>query len=236
MLNSRQISLRYLRGHQGLLEHAAEAEARRRILITAIALDRYHCRHGTYPQKLEALVPALVEHLHADFMDGRPLRYHFTTYGHSVHYSIGLDCVDNGGAMLRPRGPGLEHQSRPELDSPVGSDFVWPRPPFRSRSASPTASGRKASGVGERGCGAAPGHNRKAAGRGEARRVTANASSQASAAELAFQGRPLSELLRNGPTAGTNYFALDELLRPRQIAEAESDGTATFEVPVSYMP
>jgi hypothetical protein len=229
-----------------LLGHAAEAEARRRILITAIALEQYHCRHGTYPQKLEALVPALVEHLHADFMDGQPLRCHFTTYGHLVHYSIGLDCVDNGGEMLQPRGSGLEHQSRPELDSPVGSDLVWPRPP----SAAEVRAQQQADAKQVELANAAAEQRQaeqdrqweaqrqatieKLLAEGEAWRVTANASSQASTAEPAFQGRPLSELLRNGPTAGTNHFTLDELLRPRQIAEAESDGTATFEVPVSY--
>ena len=82
---------------QSLLGLAAEAEARRRILIAAIALKRYRGRHGGYPKALQELVPELLQSPPIDFMDGKPLRYQLTDDGHFVLYSVGLDCVDDGG-------------------------------------------------------------------------------------------------------------------------------------------
>ncbi len=109
-----------------MLGLAAEAEARRRLIVTAIALARYRGRHGTYPKGLDELVPALLSQAPVDFMDGQPLRYHLTDDGHFVLYSVGLDCVDNGGApapkgrMQRPRGPA-------DFGVQTGTDLVWQR-------------------------------------------------------------------------------------------------------------
>ena len=83
----------------GLLGRAAEAEARRRILITAIALERYRGKHGAYPPALATLVPEFLKTPPVDFMDGQPLRYRLTDDGHFILYSVGLDCVDDGGKM-----------------------------------------------------------------------------------------------------------------------------------------
>ena len=55
----------------GFLGHAAQAEAQRRILITALALERYHARHGAYPKALADLAPEFVTSEPTDFMDGR---------------------------------------------------------------------------------------------------------------------------------------------------------------------
>ena len=103
MINMRQISLGYLRQGYGLLGRAAETEARRRLIITAIALERYRGRHGSYPGTLQVLVPELLPKPPLDFMDGKPLRYRVTGDGHFVLYSVGLDCVDNGGRMRPSR-------------------------------------------------------------------------------------------------------------------------------------
>jgi hypothetical protein len=54
------------------------------------------------------------------------------------------------------------------------------------------------------------------------------------ATEPTFRGRPLSEVLRNANTAGTNKFTLDELLTLKPVTTGEEPETATFEAPVNY--
>jgi hypothetical protein len=123
MINRMQIGLAIQGQGVGLLGQAAEAEARRRLIVAAVAVERYRGRHGQYPGTLRELVPELLPQVPADFMDGQPLRYHPTDDGHFVLYSAGLDCVDNGGVALgrKQRGPdafGIQQ----------GTDLVWPRP------------------------------------------------------------------------------------------------------------
>jgi hypothetical protein len=109
-----------------LLAGLADAESRRRLVVTAIALERFRGRHGAYPKALQELVPKLLQSPPVDFMDGKPLRYQLTDDGHFVLYSVGLDCVDDGGNVRRRwrRDPyGL-----PSYDAPAAFDLVWPRP------------------------------------------------------------------------------------------------------------
>jgi hypothetical protein len=128
MINVEQQSLRKLGGGQGLLGRAAEAEARRRLLITAIALERYRGRHGSYAKALPDLVPELLPNPPLDFMDGKPLRYRLTDDGHFVLYSVGLDCVDDGGKMPRTGQRGARYQWPAEFGPPQATDLFWPRP------------------------------------------------------------------------------------------------------------
>jgi hypothetical protein len=106
-----------------ILLATAEDEMRRRILVTAIALERYRDRHGAYPATLAQLVPEFLKVAPVDFADGKPLRYRPTDDGHFVLYSIGLDCVDDGGKMSTP---GIPLGS----DFPIATnvDIVWPSP------------------------------------------------------------------------------------------------------------
>jgi hypothetical protein len=118
----------------GVLARAAEAEARRRVLVTAIAVERYHGKHGAYPSSLAALAPEFLNTVPLDFMDGQPLRYRLTDDAHFVLYSVGLDCVDDGGEILktsdpRQRFPFLPNGNRPTTSNDLhGGDIVWPRP------------------------------------------------------------------------------------------------------------
>lgn len=107
---------------------AAEAEARRRILVTAIALERYHNKHGAYPVSLDLLAPEFLKTVPVDFMDGRPLRYRLTGDGHFVLYSVGLDCVDDGGKQPLPDAPRMPRNSEGFHVAPTNVDIVWPRP------------------------------------------------------------------------------------------------------------
>lgn len=108
------------------LETAAKAEAERRVLITAIALERYKNKNGHYPQTLSKLSPEFIQAVPADFMDGQPLRYRLSEDGHCLLYSIGLDCVDDGGNLqTNANNVDFYYYGRREQPSP-GYDIVWP--------------------------------------------------------------------------------------------------------------
>lgn len=245
LLNTRQMSLRFAGRGQSLLGRAAESEARRRILITAIALERYRGRHGSYPQTLQALVPEFLKQPPLDFMDGQPLRYHVTADSHIVLFSVGQDCADNGGEMRQPRRRGLGYQGLPEFGTPVGTDLVWPRPATAGevqaqRQEEETQAELERAAFQER-LVEEQKHEEaerqatieKLLAETETTKAALESSGQGGA-EPAYQGRPLSVLLRNALTAGTNTLTLAELLTPRQVANREYDGTAMFELPVSY--
>src|SRR6185295_8891298 len=79
---------------QGAPARAARAEATRRNVVTAIALERYHRQHGAYPASLNELVPQFLKTAPVDFMDGAPLRDRLTNGTFAV-YSVGLDGGDH---------------------------------------------------------------------------------------------------------------------------------------------
>lgn len=128
LMNLKQISSRIMGRGRNLFEHAAEAESRRRLLVTAIALERYRRLHGACPRTLATLVPELLDRPPVDFIDGQPLRYHPTPDGRFVLYSIGLDCDNNGGDMRRPQKGAPNYPLRFQFGIPQGTDLVWPRP------------------------------------------------------------------------------------------------------------
>ena len=107
----------------GLIGRAAEAETRRRILIVAIALERYHLRHHAYPDSLSVLQPEFLTKIPVDFMDGQPLRYHLTTDGRFTIYSVGLDCVDNHGVIT---DGDVSAPPNAKTGNTFDLDIVWP--------------------------------------------------------------------------------------------------------------
>jgi hypothetical protein len=110
------------------IARAAEAEARRDILLTALALERYRLVYGFYPFTLDGLPDNFKKTAPMDFMDGRPLRYQFTSDGHFVLYSVGLDCMDDGGKLPLPNAPRIPKGSNGYELVPTNVDLVWPRP------------------------------------------------------------------------------------------------------------
>ena len=128
-LNSRALSFAWLGAGHRPLARAAETEARRRIIITALALERFRLRHGDYPESLKQLVPEFLEKEPADFIDGKPLRYQPTGVGQFVLYSVGLDSFDDGGRIPER----TEQYSLAGafdtfgFNSSKSSDLVWPR-------------------------------------------------------------------------------------------------------------
>jgi hypothetical protein len=113
-----------------LLGRAAASEALRRLLVTALALERYRLQIGSYPQSLNDLTPKFLAECVTDFMDDKPLRYRGTDGGHFVLYSIGLDCIDQGGDM---RQVACWYSDRGSMFYRLGpeNDLVWPRPASR---------------------------------------------------------------------------------------------------------
>ncbi|HWQ90527.1 MAG TPA: hypothetical protein VN673_02560, partial [Clostridia bacterium] len=86
-LNTRQLALSFHLGGKSLLGRAAETEARRRLVVVAIGLERYRVAHGSYPKDLQSLVPGILKSVPVDFMDGKPLWYRFSDPGCFVLHS-----------------------------------------------------------------------------------------------------------------------------------------------------
>jgi hypothetical protein len=85
-------------------------------ILAAIALEAYRREHGSYPDSLGALSPALLPKVPIDRLNGEPLRYRVID-GVAVVYSTGADGDDDGGRS--PRGFDGEIQN---LSAPAG---IW---------------------------------------------------------------------------------------------------------------
>ena len=117
----------YQRQGMTLLARAAEAEARRRLIVTAIAIERSHLANHSYPDLLSKLVPDFLQSIPKDFMDGEPLRYHRTDDGRFLLYSVGMDCIDDHGQLL-PDANSRAFPAGPVFGRAEGPDLVWPLP------------------------------------------------------------------------------------------------------------
>jgi hypothetical protein len=95
------------------LEKVSEAARRKlahvRCMIVTLAVERYRQKHGTWPETLNQLVPEMIPEVPLDPFDGEPLRYIRLEDG-VIIYSVGVDGVDNGGAL------DLENPTRPGAD------------------------------------------------------------------------------------------------------------------------
>lgn len=85
------VVLPFPRQGSDLLISAANYEARRRVIITALALARYRGKHGAYPRTLSPLAPEFLQAVPLDFMTGRPLPYQLRGNGHIVLHSVDVD-------------------------------------------------------------------------------------------------------------------------------------------------
>jgi hypothetical protein len=96
----------YSRNHVSFLSdviaHDAERIAYIRLLVAALAVEKYRLVAGVLPEKISDLDPADVP---SDPFDGQPLRYKKLAKGY-VMYSVGKDGVDNGGT--EGFGPGTD--------------------------------------------------------------------------------------------------------------------------------
>jgi hypothetical protein len=235
MLNSRQIALRIQLEGKSLLGRAAETEARRRLVIAAIGLERYRVRHGSYPKELQSVVPDVLKSVPVDFMDGGPLRYRLSLPGAFVLYSVGLDCVDEGGefslAKKTPRG-------YPKLDAFDGPDMIWPRAASDSETQSLQLEQAQAKQelrrIRERND---EEHERQAEARREdiiARLAEIYAKAETpKTPDPKIEGGLLSQVLRSKAVVGPP-LRLDQMLSLRQVTTGKEPDIATFELPMSY--
>jgi hypothetical protein len=118
----------------GLLGMAAETEALRRIVLTALALERHLLRRGAYPASLEEIDSDLLVSPAIDFMDGKPLRFRLAREGRYVLYSVGLDCTDDGGRQQPQVQIASLRSSTFSHGFSQGFDLVWPRPASQAES------------------------------------------------------------------------------------------------------
>jgi hypothetical protein len=105
------------------LLRSADTETARRMLVAAIALERFRLRHGHYPAALEDMTPGILPKVPVDFMDGRPLRYRHRNDGTFLLYSVGEDEKDGGGDGSPPRTDVRNNKVWYKM-----RDIVWPAP------------------------------------------------------------------------------------------------------------
>jgi hypothetical protein len=88
---------------------AGRCDATIRDAQAALAVERYRLTNGKLPSQLSDLVPAFLPSVPSDPFDGKPLRYKTLAKGYVV-YSVGDDCVDNGGTEVNSKGyvPGTD--------------------------------------------------------------------------------------------------------------------------------
>ena len=79
-----------------------------------VALLRYRQKNGRYPERLERLVPDLLDDLPLDPFSGEPFKYQRGGDGW-ILYSVGADQDDDGGEMLRDYRTGGDIVYRSEL-------------------------------------------------------------------------------------------------------------------------
>jgi hypothetical protein len=239
LLRLKQRTFLLLGQGQGLAGRVAEAEARRRLVIAAVALERYRVRHGAYPETLEKLVPEFLKEAPSDFMDGKPLRYHLMADGRFWLYSVGLDCIDDGGKMPQiQRG-----QAAWQPGAPAGGDLVWP---LAASVAEGSAFLEAKQQQREARMQAALRADEEQARQAEEQRQAtvaelmaqiqhpAGLTAKTGVKEPAYHGKPLSRVIGNKAAMGNSRRSLEELLTVKQIITGEEPEVATFEVPVSY--
>ena len=89
--------LRYYPAFTRISDEADEAFMRGRLERAALALIGYQVKHGTYPESLDALIPAWFESVPEDvFADGKPVQYQLTEE-HVTIYSVGANGEDDRG-------------------------------------------------------------------------------------------------------------------------------------------
>ena len=233
------------RENQGsiLLRRAAEAEAQRRVLITAVAIERYHGKQGSYPNSLAELTPEFLRNRLPDFIDGQPLRYRLAADGHFLLYSVGLDGVDNGGKIRRSwRETGLDRPPRPGTPE-AEFDLVWPMPnsdaAMHEEQQIQTKAEETKAKVKEL-------RQKEYLKDISDREWDQSLTRQSRVAKIlaadwsvvnskpTFKGQSVEQYVGNPNASGTNQLSLDALLTPRQILTGKEPEDITFEFPISY--
>jgi hypothetical protein len=231
MLNLRQVGAGFQREGRSFLARAAEAEARRRLILAAIGLERFRIRQGHYPASLNELTPDLPDKAAIDFMDGQPLRYQLGNDGKFVLYSTGLDCVDDGGVI--PKSPREGPRQPVAMGVSSGADLVWPRAASSNDIVAlheeQLRERRQESEMAQQS------ESLEYWNRTARRQGNADYNMVASEREIndnSFNGRWVSDILRNENIEGTN--TLFQMLTLHQVITGGEGETITFEAPIKY--
>ena len=243
MENLRRRTMTLQRQGFSFLGRAADAEAERRILLAALALERFHARHGVYPQTLAGLAPEFLNTVPADFMDGQPLRYQLADDGHFLLYSVGLDCVDDGGKVLEREDRMSELREFRATGVAPREDIVWPLPAgvaaMQQHQQIQTAAQKRQAKAEE----ARQKHYLAEISDREWQQSLTRQSRVSKILamkrpvgypEPTFKGQSAGSLIRNAEVLGTNQLSLDALLTPRQIITGKEPEDITFELPIRY--
>jgi hypothetical protein len=106
----------------------AEAHNSFVLASTASALERYRLENARYPSELSQLVPTFIQAVPHDVIDGKPLRYSCIDGIHFKLYSVGLNGVDDHGAL--PGAPTNPTMTFAPWSSMEG-DWIWPQSPSK---------------------------------------------------------------------------------------------------------
>jgi hypothetical protein len=116
------VSESYRDAHWATRQAASRSTALSRLLRMELALRRYRLQNGSFPSRLETLVPEYASNIPTDPYDalGRALRYVPTSDGYLL-YSVGFDGDDDGGRPS-PRDSGLLEDGDIRVDSYFAPD------------------------------------------------------------------------------------------------------------------
>jgi len=85
----------------------------------ACALERHRLAHGTYPDALDELVPACLDRIPVDVLEGAALHYRRESATAFQLYSVGSDGKDDGARVATTKEGGMDIEQ---------GDWVWPQP------------------------------------------------------------------------------------------------------------
>jgi hypothetical protein len=85
---------------------AARHQALTREVLLWCAIERFRLKHGSPPEKLDALVPEFLDKIPCDPVNGLELRYVRKGEQDYLLYSIGWNDKDDGGVDMKRRDLG----------------------------------------------------------------------------------------------------------------------------------
>jgi RNA polymerase sigma factor (sigma-70 family) len=95
----------FVRDIRRMMRAADQAEQVRRNLGLAFALAVYHCDHGRYAEKLDALAPKYLEEVPGDLFSGKSVIY-CPSENEYLLYSVGVNGLDEAGHGFADTPPG----------------------------------------------------------------------------------------------------------------------------------
>ena len=90
--------------------------------VIACALEQFYLDRHAYPARLADLIPAYLDHVPPDVIDGQPTRYRQTPDGRYLLYSIGWNGRDDGGQIAWQQGAKRDNRH---------GDWVWQYEPLQ---------------------------------------------------------------------------------------------------------